>query len=54
LGRIFSKLQLHKVLITLDDDDVFLSADTKSIVQIHIFCTTQVDKNVQLQLQKIV
>jgi len=24
-------------------DDVFLSADTKSIVQTHSFCTTQVD-----------
>jgi len=29
------------------DDDVFLSADTKSIVQTHSFCTTQVDKNVK-------
>jgi len=25
-------------------DDVFLSADTKSIVRTHTFCTTQVDK----------
>jgi len=25
----------------------FLSADTKSILQTHIFCTTQVDENVQ-------
>ena len=28
-----------------DDDDVFLSADTKSIVKAHtFFCTTQVNK----------
>ena len=27
-------------------DDVFLSADTKSIVRTHTFCTTQVDKNI--------
>jgi len=27
--------------------DVFLSADTESIVETHTFCTTHVDKNVQ-------
>jgi len=27
--------------------NVFLPADTKSIVQTHTFCATQVDKNIQ-------
>jgi len=26
---------------------MYLPADTKSIVQTHAFCTTQVDKNIQ-------
>jgi len=30
-----------------NNNNVFLSADTKSIVQTHTFCTTQVDKNIQ-------
>jgi len=34
-------------MMEICSDDVFLSADTKSVVQTHTFCTTQVDKKVK-------
>jgi len=36
-----------------DDDDAFLSADTKSVIQTHKFCTTQVDTNVENSKQTL-
>jgi len=36
----------------LIDDHAFLSADTKSRVQTHTFCTTQIDKNAQTVLKR--
>jgi len=46
---LFNRGTTFSQMVTYNNNNVFLPADTKSIVQRHIFCTTLVNKNKQKQ-----